>query len=85
MLFLNDYMYIKGVTSDQKVFRPSDWAERLASLSSIFYPDKHIEYIDIDIDLVFSNDFKESETLDIEEFELHKKDYNYSDFLSKIH
>ena len=47
--------------------------------------DKHIEYIDIDIDLVFSNDFKESETLDIEEFELHKKDYNYSDFLSKIH
>lgn len=45
MQVLNEYMYIKGVTSDQKVFRPSDWAERLASLSSIFYPDKHIEYI----------------------------------------
>jgi len=31
----------------------------------------------------FSNDFKESEILDIEEFESHKKDYNYSDFFIK--
>ena len=45
--------------------------------------DKHIEYIDMDIDLVFSNDLKESEILDIEEFESHKKDYNYSDFFIK--
>ena len=37
----------------------------------------------MDIDLVFSNDLKESEILDIEEFESHKKDYNYSDFFIK--
>lgn len=37
----------------------------------------------MDIDLVFSNDFKESEILDIEGFESHKKDYNYSDFFIK--
>jgi len=45
--------------------------------------DKYIEYIDMDIDLVFSDDFIKVEILDIEEFELHKKYYNYSDFFIK--
>jgi hypothetical protein len=41
--------YIQGVTSDGRVFRPSDWAERLAGAMSSFRPDQggmdaHITY-----------------------------------------
>lgn len=53
----------------------------IASPASI--KDKYIEYIDMDIDLVVSSDFKKVEILDMEEFKSHIKEYNYSDFLIK--
>lgn len=31
--------FIQGITPDGKVFRPSDWAERLAGVMSPFRPD----------------------------------------------
>ncbi|MCK9293379.1 DUF402 domain-containing protein [archaeon] len=53
----------------------------IASPASI--KDKYIEYIDMDIDLVVSSDFKKVEILDMEEFKSHIKEYNYSDFFIK--
>jgi len=35
---------IRGVTSGGKVFRPSDWAERLASVASVFGKDNRLNY-----------------------------------------
>ena len=32
-------LFIQGITSDGKPFRPSDWAERLAGAMSCFRPD----------------------------------------------
>lgn len=43
----------------------------------------YIEYIDMDIDLVISSNFKTVEILDIEEFEVHKEIFKYSDFYIK--
>jgi hypothetical protein len=31
-------VFIQGITSDGKAFRPSDWAERLAGVMSQFHP-----------------------------------------------
>ncbi|WP_051248530.1 DUF3579 domain-containing protein [Acidovorax sp. JHL-9] len=41
--------FIQGVTGDGRIFRPSDWAERLAGVISPFRPgghapDKHLSY-----------------------------------------
>jgi hypothetical protein len=35
---------IRGITAGGKVFRPSDWAERLAGAFSIMGPDHRIHY-----------------------------------------
>jgi hypothetical protein len=35
---------IRGVTSQGKVFRPSDWADRLASITSSFGTDNRLNY-----------------------------------------
>ena len=32
-------LFIQGITKDGRTFRPSDWAERLAGVMSIFRPD----------------------------------------------
>jgi len=42
-------IFIQGVTAEGKVFRPSDWAERLAGVMSAFRPEgampgDHISY-----------------------------------------
>ena len=35
---------IQGITSDGQVFRPSDWADRLCGMMSIFGEDRHLSY-----------------------------------------
>ena len=35
---------ISGVTLDGKPFRPSDWAERLCGMMSVFGEDRHLSY-----------------------------------------
>ncbi len=35
---------IKGLTQDGKTFRPSDWAERLCGVLSVFGTEKRMEY-----------------------------------------
>jgi len=35
---------IRGITTDGKPFRPSDWAERLAGALSIMGPDNRMHY-----------------------------------------
>ena len=35
---------IKGLTRDGKTFRPSDWAERLCGVLSVFGTEKRMEY-----------------------------------------
>jgi hypothetical protein len=35
---------IRGVTHDGKTFRPSDWAERLCGVLSVFGTEKRMEY-----------------------------------------
>ena len=40
----SDEVVIRGVTSDGKVFRPSDWAERLCGVMSAFGRERHLEY-----------------------------------------
>ena len=37
-------IYILGVTRSGKTFRPSDWAERLAGLTSAFGHDQKLSY-----------------------------------------
>ena len=40
----NDEIIIHGTTSDGKVFRPSDWAERLCGILSSFSKDNRLSY-----------------------------------------
>ena len=35
---------IQGITADGDVFRPSDWADRLCGMMSIFGEDRHLSY-----------------------------------------
>jgi hypothetical protein len=35
---------IQGVTESGKAFRPSDWAERLCGMMSVFSEDRHLSY-----------------------------------------
>jgi hypothetical protein len=35
---------IQGVTESGKAFRPSDWAERLCGMMSVFGEDRHLSY-----------------------------------------
>jgi hypothetical protein len=35
---------IQGITPDGQVFRPSDWADRLCGMMSIFGEDRHLSY-----------------------------------------
>ena len=35
---------IEGVTESGKAFRPSDWAERLCGMMSVFGEDRHLSY-----------------------------------------
>ena len=37
-------LIIRGITSSGKIFRPSDWAERLAGILSTFDLDSRINY-----------------------------------------
>jgi len=37
-------LIIRGITPTGQAFRPSDWAERLAGILSIFSPDSRINY-----------------------------------------
>lgn len=39
-----DYVVIKGVTQDGKRFRPSDWAERLATAVGQFGSDRRVRF-----------------------------------------
>ena len=39
-----DYVVIKGVTQQGKRFRPSDWAERLATAVGQFGPDRRVRF-----------------------------------------
>lgn len=39
-----DEFVIKGVTPDGKPFRPSDWAERLCGVMSVFGGDHRMQY-----------------------------------------
>lgn len=38
------YIIIKGVTEDGRRFRPSDWAERLATAVGQFGPDRRVHF-----------------------------------------
>jgi len=40
----SDEIVIRGVTTAGKVFRPSDWAERLCGVMSAFGRERHLEY-----------------------------------------
>ena len=40
----DDKIIIKGVTADGRKFRPSDWAQRLATAVGIPGPDRRIRY-----------------------------------------
>ena len=40
----SDEIVIKGVTQDGRTFRPSDWAERLCGVLSVFGAEKRMEY-----------------------------------------
>ncbi|MDD2796910.1 MAG: DUF402 domain-containing protein [Candidatus Pacebacteria bacterium] len=80
-----DLIIFKGKWFNALVFYKEDKREKfyfnIATPAHI--KDKYIEYIDMDIDLVFSSDFKKVTILDIEEFEAHKRKYNYSDSFIK--
>ncbi|MGH8636700.1 MAG: DUF3579 domain-containing protein, partial [Burkholderiales bacterium] len=39
-----DELVIQGVTQSGERFRPSDWAERLCGMMSVFGEDKHLSY-----------------------------------------
>lgn len=39
-----EYIVIKGLTGDGKRFRPSDWAERLATAVGQFGPDRRVRF-----------------------------------------
>lgn len=48
-IYSSKQVFIQGVTRDGKVFRPSDWAERLAGVMSSFrpggaHPGSHLSY-----------------------------------------
>jgi hypothetical protein len=40
----SDEIVIRGITVEGKVFRPSDWAERLCGVMSAFGRERHLEY-----------------------------------------
>src|SRR5438132_14195839 len=37
-------LIIQGITTSGKAFRPSDWAERLCGVMSVFGHDQHVRY-----------------------------------------